>query len=268
MARGEFPQVMPVSIDSIIVQLTAHMTDEQKLKFIMQFAKERRDPNVALLLCLFLGCIGAQFYYTGRVGKGILCTLFAWTLVPLIISLFMCSRIRMNVQRHNFTKAIELAQTFSPGLVVEFGSKSIVLEPLFPVMRTVVAVGLGYVVMLVAQLGGDTALTALVPSIMPRPDEPVDPVYFIFRLGTGFVFIAIGGYTAALMAGRFEMAHALSVGALSIAAGILEVINYPGEQPLWYSIALMFLSIPSALAGGYFRARQAEAPRPQAAQAE
>jgi hypothetical protein len=139
---------------------------------------------------------------------------------------------------------------------------------MFPVMRTVVAVGLGYVVMLVAQLGGDTALTALVPSLMPRPDEPTEPAYFAFRLGTGFVFIAIGGYTAALMAGRFEMAHALSVGALSIAAGILEAFYYAGEQPLWYSIALMFLSIPSALAGGYFRARQVEAPRAPAAGAE
>jgi hypothetical protein len=259
---------MPLSIDSIVVQLTAHMSDEQKLQFIMRFAKERRDPNVALLLCLFLGCIGAQYYYMGRVGKGILCTLFAWTLVPFIISVFMCSKIRMNVQRHNFSKAIELAQMYSPGLIVDFGSRSIVLEPLFPVMRTVLAVGLGYVVMLVAQLGGDTALTALVPSIMPRPEQPIDPVYFAFRLGTGFFFIAIGGYTAALLAGRFEMAHALSVGALSIAAGILEAFYYSGEQPLWYSIALMFLSIPSALAGGYFRARQVEAPRAQAAGAE
>lgn len=124
--------------------------------------------------------------------------------------------------------------------------------------RSLLAVALGYVVMLVAQLGGDTALTALAPGVMPQPGEPPDPAYFAFRLGTGFFFIAIGGYVAALLAGRAEMKHALGLGALSIAAGIAEAWYYAGEQPLWYSIALMFLSIPSALVGGHFRARQLE----------
>jgi len=259
---------MPISVDQIVVQLTRHMTDEQKLAFITRFAKERRNPNVALLLCLFLGGIGAHYYYMGRIGKGILCSLFAWTLAPLIVSLFACSRIRMNVQRHNIAKAIELAQVHSPGLQVDFASNSITLEPLYPIGRTVLAVALGYVVMLVAQLGGDTALTAVAPELIPQPDVPPDPLYFVFRLVVGFFFIAAGGYIAALLAGRFEMVHALSVGALSIAASILEAIYFAGEQPLWYSIALMFLSIPSALVGGYFRARQVEGPRVQAAAAD
>ena len=259
---------MPISIDQIVVQLTTHMTDEQKLKFITRFAKERRNPNVALALCLFLGGIGAHYYYMGRIGKGIVCSLFAWTLVPLILSLFTSSRIRMEVQRHNIAKAIALAQAYCPGLKVDFASNSITLEPLYPIGRTVMAVALGYVVMLVAQIGGDTALTAVAPELIPQPDVPTDPLYFIFRLTVGFFFIAAGGYIAALLAGRFEMAHALTVGALSITASILEAIYYAGEQPLWYSIALMFLSIPSALVGGYFRARQVEGPRTQAATAD
>jgi peptidoglycan/LPS O-acetylase OafA/YrhL len=123
-------------------------------------------------------------------------------------------------------------------------------------VRSLLAVALAYVVMLVAQLGGDTALTALAPSVMPQPGEPPDPAYFAFRLGTGFFFIAIGGYIAALLAGRSEMTHALSLAALSIAASILEAYYFAGEQPLWYTVALMFLSIPSALVGGYFRLRQ------------
>jgi hypothetical protein len=135
-------------------------------------------------------------------------------------------------------------------------------------VRSVLAVVLGYVVMLVAQLGGDTALTALAPSIMPQPGEPPDPAYFAFRLGTGFFFIAIGGYMAALLAGRSEMKHALSLAALSIAAGILEAYYFAGEQPLWYTIALMFLSIPSALVGGYFRLRQVESEHARPAAAE
>lgn len=135
-------------------------------------------------------------------------------------------------------------------------------------IRSLLSVALGYVVMLVAQLGGDTVLTALAPAVMPQPGEPPDPAYFAFRLGTGFFFVAIGGYMAAVLAGRSEMKHALSLGALSILAGILEGYYYPGEQPLWYTIALMFLSIPAALIGGHFRARQVAEGKARAAAAE
>jgi peptidoglycan/LPS O-acetylase OafA/YrhL len=125
-------------------------------------------------------------------------------------------------------------------------------------IRSIMAVVLGYVVMLVAVLGGDTAMTALAPELMPQPGEPPDAVYFAFKLGTGFFFMMIGGYVTALLAGQSEMKHALGLGALSIAMGICEVLYFPGEQPLWYSIALMFLSIPSTLIGGYYRARQVQ----------
>jgi len=125
-------------------------------------------------------------------------------------------------------------------------------------IRSLLSVALGYVVMLVAMIVGDTALTALAPGVMPQPGEPPDPVYFAFKLGTGFFFIMAGGYMTALLAGRQELIHALGLGALSVAMSILEAIYYPGQQPLWYSIALMFLSIPSVLIGGYFRVRQVE----------
>jgi peptidoglycan/LPS O-acetylase OafA/YrhL len=135
-------------------------------------------------------------------------------------------------------------------------------------VRSVLALVLGYAVMLALQLGGDTALTALAPEIMPLPGEPPDPAYFAYRLGTGFFFIALGGYVTALLAGRAEMKHALGLAALSITASILEVQYYPTTQPLWYSVALMFLSIPSALAGGYYRVRQLEEHKTDAEEAE
>src|SRR5260370_32953280 len=109
---------MPVSIDQIVVQLTAHMSDEQKLAYIVQFTRERRNPNVALLLCLFLGGIGAHHYYMGRVGKGILSSLFACTLVPCLLSLFPSSKIRVNRQRRTFVRAADLAASNRPGLQV------------------------------------------------------------------------------------------------------------------------------------------------------
>jgi hypothetical protein len=87
----------------------------------------------------------------------------------------------------------------------------------------------------------------------------------VFQLVTGFFFISVGGYTTAMLAGRSEMKHALGLGALSIAMSIVSRLQYPGDEPLWYSIALMFLAIPAALVGGYFRARQVEEERSHAA---
>ena len=112
--------------------------------------------------------------------------------------------------------------------------------------------------MLVAVVGGDMVLTALAPSLTPQPGEQPDAVYFVFNLSTGAFFMGIGAYVTAALAGRSEMKHALGLGALSIAMSIVSMIKYAGEQPLWYSIALMFLAIPAALAGGHFRARQVE----------
>jgi len=132
-------------------------------------------------------------------------------------------------------------------------------------VRSLLAVALGYVVMLVAVVGGDMAFTALAPGLMPQPGEQPDAVYFVFNLSTGAFFMGIGAYVTALLAGHDEMKHALGLGALSIAMSILSMILYPGEQPLWYSIALMFLSIPATLAGGWFRVRQLHEERAEAA---
>ena len=132
-------------------------------------------------------------------------------------------------------------------------------------IRSLLAVALGYVVMLVAFVGAETALTAVAPELIPQKGRATDPIYFLFQLTTGFFFIGIGGYVTALLAGRSEMKHALGLGALSVAMSIVSRLQYPGDEPLWYSIALMFLAIPGALAGGYYRVRQMEEGKTHAA---
>ena len=123
-------------------------------------------------------------------------------------------------------------------------------------MRSLLSVVLGYVVMLVAALGGDVAFTALGSGPVPEPGGQPDAVYFVFHLGTGFFFLMIGGYVTALLAGNAELKHALGLAALSVTMCIVSMLEYAGDQPLWYSIALMFLSIPGSMIGSQFRARQ------------
>ena len=59
-------------------------------------------------------------------------------------------------------------------------------------IRSLLAVALGYVVMLVAFLGAETALTALAPDLIPQKGRATDSLYFVFQLTTGFFFIGIG----------------------------------------------------------------------------
>lgn len=43
-----------------------------------------RERTVAILLCFFLGGLGAHKFYTGRVAMGVLYALFFWTFLPAI----------------------------------------------------------------------------------------------------------------------------------------------------------------------------------------
>ncbi len=85
------------------------MSPEQRIYFQTQFAGERKDPTVALLLTFFLGGFGAHQFYLGRVGLGIVYALFCWTLIPGLIALVECFLIRGRVRTFNEVKAGELA---------------------------------------------------------------------------------------------------------------------------------------------------------------
>ena len=119
-------------------------------------------------------------------------------------------------------------------------------------MRSLLSVVLGYVVMLVAVLAGQVAFTALGSGMTVGPDT----VYFVFNLSTGFFYLIIGGYVTALLAGHWELEHALGLAALSVVMCIVSMVKYAFDQPLWYSITLMLLSVPGALIGCQYRVRQ------------
>ncbi|PRY09017.1 TM2 domain-containing membrane protein YozV [Pontibacter ummariensis] len=46
-----------------------------------------KNKTTAALLAFFLGGFGAQFFYLGKAGRGVLCLLFFWTFIPAIIAI-------------------------------------------------------------------------------------------------------------------------------------------------------------------------------------
>lgn len=55
-----------------------------------------KSKGMAILLALLLGGIGAHRFYMGHVGRGLLCAMFFWTFIPLIISFFDIFRIAVS----------------------------------------------------------------------------------------------------------------------------------------------------------------------------
>lgn len=46
-----------------------------------------KNKITAIVLAFLLGSIGAQYFYLGKIGSGILCLLFCWTYIPAVIGI-------------------------------------------------------------------------------------------------------------------------------------------------------------------------------------
>jgi TM2 domain-containing membrane protein YozV len=101
--------------------LQQNLTMEQRMLFQSEMNRVRKDPTVALLLCLLLGGIGAHHFYMGNIGTGVLYLLFFWTFIPAFIALVELFLITRRVRDYNDQKAAEvynqirvLATSFAP----------------------------------------------------------------------------------------------------------------------------------------------------------
>ena len=75
------------------------LTDDERTLFLAELGGSRKDTTVAVLLCLFLGGLGAHRFYLGQTALGILyicCFIPYWLLsmllffgIPLIIPFFV-----------------------------------------------------------------------------------------------------------------------------------------------------------------------------------
>lgn len=82
--------------------------------------------------------------------------------------------------------------------------------------------------------------------------------YQVFLLVWELIFIGLGGYAAARIAGREEMRHAKRVGVLTAGGGVIVVLVLAIFRPETSTMGYVFSiagAIPAALVGGYIRAQ-------------
>ena len=76
----------------------------------------------------------------------------------------------------------------------------------------------------------------------------------VAKLVYGTMFAAVAGYLTALIARRFEMAHATALAAIMAMMGLISVLL--AVEPLWYRITDATVEVLAILVGGYLRAWQ------------
>jgi len=48
----------------------------------------QKDRTLAIVIALFLGGIGGEWFYLGKPAHGVISILFAWTFIPAFIALY------------------------------------------------------------------------------------------------------------------------------------------------------------------------------------
>lgn len=90
------------------IALLQDLTDQERLIFQTEMGTRRKDPTMGLVLCLFLGGVGAHRFYLGETMLGILYLCFCWTFVPLVVSLIELFVIKGRVHAYNTQVAMEV----------------------------------------------------------------------------------------------------------------------------------------------------------------
>jgi hypothetical protein len=124
--------------------------------------------------------------------------------------------------------------------------------------RSVLAVLAGFLVIVVLSIGTDVALHA--SGIYPPWGKTMADSLFGLATAYRIVFGILGCWVAARLAPDRPMAHAVALGVLGVVIS-LAGLAYAQKQgpefgPLWYSIAIVAISLPCAWIGGRIRLSQ------------
>ena len=127
--------------------------------------------------------------------------------------------------------------------------------------RSIVAILAGFVAIVALSLGTDQVLHML--AVYPPWGQPMyDPGLNLLALSYRIVISVLGCYITARLAPRAPLGHALILGAIGVVVSALGAVAAIGQNlgPMWYPIALVFVSLPCAWLGGRLYVARQPAP--------
>jgi hypothetical protein len=122
--------------------------------------------------------------------------------------------------------------------------------------RSIGALFVGFVVVLVLTLGTDMALHAA--GIFPKLGDRMSDPLFVLATAYRTVYAIIGSFITARFAPDRPMQHALVGGCIGLVLSIVgAVVTWNKDLgPHWYPLALVVTALPCAWVGGWIRLRQ------------
>lgn len=120
-------------------------------------------------------------------------------------------------------------------------------------LRSIVAVVVGFLLWTVLWLGSNSILTIVTPDSF-NEDGSTDRVgIFILLLILSALFSVIAGYTTAWIARINGMRSALILGIILLLVGIFVQIQFWDLFPIWYNLIFLVLLLPATLLGAKLR---------------
>ena len=117
------------------------------------------------------------------------------------------------------------------------------------IVRSVVAVVTGYLIFAASAI-------ALFKLTGQDPHAPANIGFMVLSIVYGVAFAALSGFVAAWLAKRYEFEHGLAVASVIAAIGAASMLTSAGSDAKWTQLAALLVMAPSAIAGGWYRARQ------------
>ncbi len=127
-------------------------------------------------------------------------------------------------------------------------------------IRSIIAVIAGSVIWMVTALGMDGVLMSLMPTWFGANGKVESVPLMLFMMSYSLLFSVLGGFVTASIARRKEIQHALALGGLQLAMGIIATVQFYDTAPLWFHVTFLLLLVPANIFGGQLRAMQKRNP--------
>lgn len=123
-------------------------------------------------------------------------------------------------------------------------------------LRSVLAILLGFVLIGALSIGTDAVIRSMYPAAFTPAGGTSDPAVLVGALIYVSIYAIAGCYLTARLAPSHPMRHAMILGVLGLLFSIAGTMSRWSLTPPWYNILGLVLVLPCAWIGGSLRERQ------------